>query len=81
MMRDGHTRGVEITLLWLIVILLIFGLFRTLNDWLSLPVVEVDAQTHRCLRVLGPDHVAYDCDHLPKQYATRFVYPEDWRMR
>ncbi len=81
MMQHGGGRPLELFLIWAVVLVLILGLFKVLDDWLSLPMVEREAFTQRCIDVVGNNPKRYTCANLPERYATRTVYPDEWRMR
>jgi hypothetical protein len=51
---------------------LVYCCVKALCDGLSLPVVSIDINSGKCVRVQAPD-AQFDCDALPDRYVTQYV--------
>jgi len=64
-----HNEAVPFFLFLALMVAILFGMHKLAD----VPVIEVDAATHECVRVV-PDK-AGSCDQLPEMYEVVFVAP------
>jgi len=64
-----HNEAVPFFLFLALMVAVLFGVYKLAD----VPVIEVDAATHECVRVVPAR--AGSCDQLPEKYEVVFVAP------